>query len=361
MSGLKIGFFTESYFPEIDGVTYTLKNWKEKLEDRGYEVTIVYPGNPEYEPEENEIPVRSIPNPFYSGYRIPLPQRMKDLPDFDLIHCHGPATVGRMGKFYAKRNDIPVVYTHHTPLEDYFEQSVGRMAANVLKRIYLPVENYFLKGFDTVTASTDIDREVKAERLPVGLDTEFFYPRQGDMFDDLEEPVIGYSGRLSIEKNVEKIIELTEDFEGTLVVVGEGPQKQQLEELGNDNTVFKDFLPREQLPKFYSSIQAYVTASTGDTLGLAPLEANACGTPVLAPDVHPFEETIGDQNGRRYEFDNQQEFKSKLESCLTSNLHTRDAVKEYSLDKAVSRLLEIYKDLGVGKREINHERQRYSV
>lgn len=349
MDGLKIGFFTDSYFPAIDGVTYTLRSWKQELEDRGHEVTIVYPGNPEYEPSEGEVPVRSMPNPFYGGYRIPLPQRMKSLPEFDVVHCHGPATVGRMGKFYGRRNSIPTVYTHHTPIEEYFEQNVGRIAAGLLKKIYVPAENHFLKGFDVVTASTDMHRSVESERLPVGLDTEFFCPRDEDMFENKEGPVVGYSGRLSLEKNVGQVIEFTEDFDGTLVVVGEGPQKERLQEKGNGNTVFKDFLPREKLPVFYSSIDAYLTASTGDTLGLAPLEANACGTPVLAPDVHPFNETIHSQNGRRYEWGEREDFERKLEKCLSQKFDTRSAVEKYSLSRAVGRLLEIYSDLGVGK------------
>jgi len=43
-----------------------------------------------------------------------------------------------------------------------------------------------------------------------------------------------------------------------------------------------------------------ITASTGDTLGLSTLEANACGTPVVAADVPPFDQTIGPENGARY-------------------------------------------------------------
>ncbi|MBC5792629.1 MAG: glycosyltransferase [Nanohaloarchaea archaeon] len=347
---MRIGFFSDSYFPEIDGVTYTLKSWKEELEKRGHDVTIVYPANPDYEPKENEVPVRSIPNPFYGGYRIPLPQRMKSLPDFDVVHCHGPATVGRMGKFYAKRNDIPTVYTHHTPIEDYFEQNVGSIMAGFLQKLYVPAENHFLKDFDVVTASTEIHRGVEAEKLPVGLDTEFFCPTEDKMFEDLEDPVIGYSGRLSLEKNVGQVIEFTEDFEGTVVIVGEGPQKERLEDLGNGNTVFKDFLPREKLPQFYSSIEAYITASTGDTLGLAPLEANACGTPVLAPDVHPFNETIQNGNGERYEFGDRQDFDQKLRKCLDEKRDTRNAVEEYSLEGAVERLIEIYRSLGIKKK-----------
>jgi len=89
-------------------------------------------------------------------------------------------------------------------------------------------------------------------------------------------------------------MKLTEVF----LIVGEGPQKEQLVEDAPENVKFMEFLDREKLPEFYSGIDLFITASTGDTLGLSPLEANACGTPVVAPNVYPFNNTMKSQNGK---------------------------------------------------------------
>jgi len=346
LSFMRIGFFTDSYFPEIDGVTYTLKSWKERLEEKGHEIYIIYPKNSGYEPGENEIPVASVRNPFYAGYRIPIPTGFSDIPELDIVHCHGPGPIGRLGSFYASRKQVPKIYTHHTPIEDYFEQTVkSKKISDILTRLYLPVENRFLKGFDTVTASSKIHRDVEYQELPVGVDTEFFKPSEGEMFEDKKGPVIGYSGRLSNEKNVGKILDFMDGFDGTLVIVGEGPKEESLKEKAGDAVVFKKFLPRDKLPEFYSSIDCYITASTGDTLGLAPLEANACGTPVLAPDVHPFDQTIGPMNGERYSFSDESDFDSKLEVCLGSDYDTRKAVENMSLSQTVEKLEGIYVNL----------------
>lgn len=339
---MKIGFFTDSYFPGIDGVTYTIKAWRERLEDRGHEVYVIYPDS-SHKPDEREIPVKSLPNPFYWQYRAPTYKRISKLPDLDVVHCHGPATTGLMGRRYANKNDVKSVYTHHTPVEDYF---VGALKSDVLSnlvgKIYVGYENRFLQSFDCVTASTNrIRRNVEPRKLPVGLEMDFFQPQEEDMFD--EHPVVGYSGRMSEKKNIGEILKLAENMPDTkFVLVGEGPQRSKWEKKASENVDFKDFLPREKLPEYYSSIDVFITASTCDTLGLSTLEANACGTPVAAADVPPFDRTIEEANGERFEFGDIESMKNAVRKCIEEERDTRSAVEHYSLEKTIDELEEIY-------------------
>ncbi len=347
---MRIGFFTDSYFPEIDGVTYTLKLWKKRLEEKGHEVFIIYPDSDEYEPGKNEIAVRSISNPFYEGYNLPISLSSKKFPkDLDIVHCHSPATIGLAGRIHAYRNNIPTVYTHHTPLEEYFVQAVkSKLIADLLGKVYVPLENQFLKSFDRVTASTNnIHRNVETEELAVGIDLEFFQPQKESFVDDLDmqKPVIGYSGRLSPEKNIDDVIDIADKVDGSFLIVGEGPQKEKLVEKAPENVNFMDFLEREKLPEFYSGIDLFITASTGDTLGLSPLEANACGTPVVAPNVYPFNNTMNSQNGEKYSRDTEGSMEQKIEEGLSKNYRTRDAVKRYSLSETINQVENLYRGL----------------
>ena len=339
---------SDSYFPEVDGVTYTLNSWKERLENRGHEVHIIYPESEGYSPDQNEIAIRSFPNPFYSGYNIPLPLFREDYPELDIVHCHSPASLGISGLRYAKSKDVPAIYTHHTPIEEYFEQSVGSsIISNFLKKIYVPLETYFLKKFDVLTASTSASRrDLEFQELPVGIDMEFFRQQKEDFFEGigLEEPVVGYSGRISMEKNPTQLLEMAEDFEGTVVIVGEGPLEEKIEKNKPENVVKMDFIDRKELHKFYSSLDVFVTASTGDTLGLATLEANSCGTPVVAPRVFPFEDTIGENSGKLYEEGNMSDFRNMVNEAVNLDLDTRDSVKKYSLSKTIDRLEKIYEE-----------------
>ena len=343
---MRIGFFTDSYFPEVDGVTYTLKLWREKLEARGHEVYVIYPDGA-YEPGPREIPVPSVSNPFYDGYRIPLFRPLATLPALDIVHCHGPAPVGILGRYYAWKHGVPSVYTHHTPLEEYFEQSIGITSiANGLAKGYVPLETAFLRQFDVVTASTKrIDRRVSHVPLPVGIDMDFFAPTSEDWYSG--ETVIGYSGRLSMEKNVSEILKVAERLpEYEFVIIGEGPRREHLQIQAPTNVTLREFLPREELPVFYSSIDVFVTASTGDTLGLSPLEANACETPVVAPDVSPFAETIGPDNGERFPFGNTDTMAAAIERGLTRTYDPRAAVAEYDVIRTLDRLEAIYQRIG---------------
>jgi glycosyltransferase involved in cell wall biosynthesis len=145
---------------------------------------------------------------------------------------------------------------------------------------------------------------------------------------------------------VDKVIEMSKELDAELVVVGEGPAKEALKNKADGDVVFKDFLDRENLPGYYSALDIFVTASTGDTLGLSCLEANACGTPVVAPDVHPFDKTIKEgENGFNYKSGDKEDFKQKVISALNSSWSTRKSVKEYSLEKSINQLENLYQEL----------------
>jgi glycosyltransferase involved in cell wall biosynthesis len=350
MDDLKIGFFTDSYFPEIDGVTYTLKLWKERLEKRGNEVFIIYPGSGRYDPKEGEIPVRSVPNPFYGGYNIGVPLGYGEVPEgLDIVHCHGPGLVGRLGRRYAAKKDLPKVYTHHTPVEEYLQQAVrSKRLADLIARLYVPIEDRFLSKFDVVTCSTErMNRNVEARELTVGVNMEFFEPQEASFVEemDIERPVAGYSGRISAEKNVDHVCEFAEEFEGSVVIVGEGPKRPQIERTAGENVEVMDFLERERLPEFYSGIDVFVTASTGDTLGLSTLEANACGTPVAAADVEPFDQTIENGNGERFELGDTGDMVRVVRRALDDSHHTREVAEKHCVEETVDSLEEIYREV----------------
>lgn len=347
---MNIGFFTDSYFPTIDGVTYTIATWRDHLVERGHEVSVVYPANA-YEPDDEEYPVRSLPNPVYPGYRIPLWRRPATLPAFDVVHCHGPATVGQLGRYTAWRRSLPTVYTHHTPLEEYVHQAVPLpWLSDRIGAAWVGLETRFLRSFDVVTASTDrIDRAIEPLPLPVGIDMDRFRPRSVTWPTDA--PVIGYCGRLSPEKHVAHLLELARERPAyDVVIVGEGPKADKLSATAPSNVTMRPFLPREELPRAYSALDVFVTASTADTLGLSTLEANACGTPVVAPDVPPFDTTIGPEQGRRYPHGDLSAMIESVEACLRADWDTRKAVEPYAVSHTIDRLTDLYRHVCNGER-----------
>jgi glycosyltransferase involved in cell wall biosynthesis len=89
-------------------------------------------------------------------------------------------------------------------------------------------------------------------------------------------------GRLAVEKSIEDFLEA--DLPGTKVVVGEGPQRAELEEKYKD-AVFTGPKYGEDLTKFYQAADVFVFPSRTDTFGLVNVEALACGVPVAAYPV----------------------------------------------------------------------------
>lgn len=343
---MKIGFFADSYFPRRDGQVYTVNSWKQKLEERGHEVYIVYPGS-DYRPEGREIPLRSVRNPWYKHY-IGLPISTGQIPDLDIVHCHSPGPVGLLGKYYARKKNIPDVYTFHTPLEEYMPQVFKlKSVTKAIKKVYKFLDTKLLQSFDVVTSNTDeIPREIEFKKLPVGINMDFFQETETSFLseEEYERPLVGYSGRLSEEKKIGKVIEFFEGRRGTLIIAGEGRDEKRLKKIASENVIFKDFIDREKLPEFYSGLDVFVTASESDTLSLTTLEASACSTPVLAPEVHPFTKTING-NGELFTPDDSEDFNLKLDKILDKEYNTREEVRCYSMDESIDRLLDIYGEI----------------
>lgn len=146
-----------------------------------------------------------------------------------------------------------------------------------------------------------------------------------------DAPVVGYSGRISLKKNIDETLRLAE----WLI-------RSELEADAPANVRFHDFLPREDLPDFYAALDAFITASACDTLGLTTLEANACDTPVVAAHVAPFDEMIRLENGARFELNGLDDMERALRDCLDGDRDTWVAVGRFSVRRTIDELESIY-------------------
>ncbi|MBN2751617.1 MAG: glycosyltransferase, partial [Rhodospirillaceae bacterium] len=122
----------------------------------------------------------------------------------------------------------------------------------------------------------------RIRRWTRGVDTDVFRPRDKAVFDHLPRPVSLYVGRVSVEKNIEAFLSL--DLPGTKVVVGDGPQRADLEKRF-PQTVFVGTKEGEDLACHYAAADVFVFPSRTDTFGLVLLEALASGVPVAAYPV----------------------------------------------------------------------------
>jgi glycosyltransferase involved in cell wall biosynthesis len=114
-----------------------------------------------------------------------------------------------------------------------------------------------------------------------GVDTELFHPklREPDVFKDLARPIYLNVGRVAVEKNIEAFASL--QLEGTKVIVGDGPQREELA-AKYPEVVFAGAKFGEELAAYFACADVFVFPSLTDTFGLVILEAMAAGTPVAA-------------------------------------------------------------------------------
>ncbi len=361
---MRIAYFTDTYYPQINGVTYTLEGWKKELEERGHEVLVVYPES-SHEGDGTEFPVPSRPIQLVDNYKLGMsfPSDLSwRLPETDVVHVHGPFTLGLLGKRVAARDSSPVFATHHTPISHYFDYFSGHPWVQAgLENVYRWWEKRFYSGVDRVLApsaytagrlKSKIGREV--EPLSNGIDTDFFQPTGSGFLEEHgvdSEKVIGFCGRLGYEKRLEDLVEFAERFDGEIVVAGDGFAKRHYLDLfgRRENITYLGRLDREEMPRFYTALDLFVIPSIAETQGVSVLEANACGTPAVAADALALTETVQEEvNGYRYEPGDIDDLERTVEKAYSelSELEAGSKVvaRKNSVLRTVDRLEEFYSD-----------------
>lgn len=359
-----VAAFTDTYLPTVNGVTYTISAWRERYEKQGGRMDVVYPEST-YDPAPGEYPVRSVPFPFYEGYRLGVPQVPDAVANVDLVHAHSPFSVGFAGYRLASRADVPFVASYHTPTAEYASYIAPGPLAGPVAGLSERYERWFLRQADLVLAPSETTAGALRERLgdavrvvahPNGVDTNRFEPRDATTFKrryglPTDRRLIGYTGRHGHEKNLEAILEAAGPLDVTVVFGGEGPATADLRAAAEQHDVdarFLGFLDREVLPTFYSALDVFAFPSPVETQGIVALESIACGTPVVAVDAGALAESVVEgENGLHYRLGDREDFTRTLEQAIENRealaqraLAYRD---EISLEAALDALLDRYR------------------
>ena len=361
-----VAAFTDTYLPTVNGVTYTISSWRERYTDRGGRMDVVYP-NSSYDPDPGEFPVRSVPFPFYEGYRLGMPQIPDGVADVDLVHAHSPFSVGFAGYRLARRAEVPFVASYHTPTAEYASYVAPGPLSGPVATLSDRYERWFLRRADLVLAPSEttaaalrgrLGETVRVRAHPNGVDTTRFRPRDANAFKrrhglPADRVLIGYTGRHGHEKNLEAILEAAGPLDVTVVFGGDGPATPDLkavaERTGVD-TRFLGFLDREELPAFYSALDVFAFPSPVETQGIVALEASACGTPVVAVDAGALAETVVEgKNGLHYQPGDRVGFREALERAIANREELAEQARAYrseiSLEASIDELLERYQSV----------------
>lgn len=362
-----VAAFTDTYLPTVNGVTYTLSTWRDRWHARGGRMDIIYPEAGPHEPAPGERPVQSVPFPFYDGYRLGLPRIPPGVAGVDLVHIHTPFSLGIAGLRYARKADVPLIASYHTPTGEYAQYlapfSIGVKAIRAASERW---ERWLLDHADHVLAPSEATRSHLTETvrtttditvLPNGVDTNHFRPVNPATFlashNLPDQPLIGYTGRHGYEKHLKHLIDATAGLDVALVMAGDGPARPMLERHAATKDVdatFLGFLDRAELPAFYSAIDVFGFPSPVETEGIVALEAMACGTPVVGANTGALATTIDHETtGYHFPPGDITSFQAAITRALTNQAELSTGCinhrAEISVDRTIDSLATIYAQL----------------
>jgi len=395
---LNIGLFTETYYPEINGVAnsvYMLKNELEKIGHTVYVFTTTTPGAPEY--EYNVFRVPSLPCVLITERRVglfyqpKLAALIKKL-NLDLIHTQTEFSLGIFGRIMAKELKLPMVHTYHTIYEDYthyithfkaldsrakaFVRVFTRVCCNTVEQVIVPTEKV-----KELLLNYSVNKDMSV--IPTGVNLKKFNPdvyskedikqlRNKFGIEQLDKVLI-YVGRISKEKNIIEIIEAMPEYMSSrnqvkFVIVGGGPELERLKQLVvdlniQDKIIFTGSQPWDNIGLFYQLGDLFISASQSETQGLTYIEAMAAGLPIVAKQDKCLQDIL-EPGWNGYDFSDRISLMKGLDAIFFGNdaipygENARTKMKKYSAEEFARNVESVYDEV-IKRYDISEQRESY--
>lgn len=397
---MRIGLFTDSYLPNLDGISYSIEAFRVELEKQGHEVFIFAPapGIRYKEPSPNVIRFPAVKGLFYDEQLTSMffpPEAMLRIKrkKLDIIHFHTPSQIGLLGAYYALRTRTPLLSTYHTDLYEYVTHYPQVLPGTIALSLLAPLitrggigdlrqaisnirphrnidrwnKKIVVQGITSLHNSCDYviapSRKIRKQLeswhttapiriLPTGVDTIPVTKEATATFQEQyglkpSSKVVLFVGRLGKEKNIELLLQsfihvLHKEPEAKLMIVGPNEHQFTLaamaHELGiADSVIFTGRISRDKLGPAYASASVFAFPSKTDTQGLALHEAASAGLPIVMIDKEITEVVIDGENGL-FARNTAADFAKKLLIIL------QDELKQKTMGKASIRLAAKYSE-----------------
>jgi 1,2-diacylglycerol 3-alpha-glucosyltransferase len=311
---VRVLFISDVYFPRVNGVSTSIRTFRQDLANYGVETVLVAPRYASAGPDDEYGMLRvasgGVP-------RDPEDRRMRwgaltraldTLPrdEFDVVHIHTPFIAHYAGARFARRAGIPCVATYHTFFEEYLHHYVPAMPRRIGRFLARAFTRSQCDDVQALIAPSDPMRDIllgygvstPIHVLPTGLPADRFAAGDGNRFRTeaglpLDRPLMTYVGRVAHEKNIEFLVQVFTKVRQSipnamLVIAGEGPARESLRQLVTSlkldaDVYFAGYLDRNRgLLDCYAAANVFAFASRTETQGLVLLEAMAQGAPVVS-------------------------------------------------------------------------------
>ncbi len=324
---------TDAWHPQVNGVVRTLEEVIWRVRDLGHEVQVVSPD------QFFTVPMPSYPEIRLSLVRTATIRKIIETSKADRVHIATEGPLGLAARSACLKLGVPYSTSYHTRFPEY----VRARLPVPLAWSYAWMRRFHNSGVACLVATQSIADDLRARGFKHivpwtrGVDHDLFRPRPDDtLAADMgwERPIFMNVGRVSVEKNMEAFLEL--DLPGTKIVVGDGPQRTQLERK-YPKVVFTGSKIGEELARHYAAADVFVFPSLTDTFGNVLLEALACGVPVAAFPVPGPLDVIGTSGAGVLDTDLQ---KASLEALKIPRKNALAHAANYNWDDCVRIFLE---------------------
>jgi glycosyltransferase involved in cell wall biosynthesis len=308
---MKIAIFTNNYLPNPYGVSGSIESFRKEFEVLGHEVYIFAPHWKGYQDENpNVFRYPAIETNIKIKFPIAIPYSRKmnkiiDKLDLDIIHSQHPNLLGSAAARWARRKNIPLVFTWHTLYDQYahFVPFVppkiaawwairnARKYADKCNQVIVPTPSIM----DILRSWGVTNKNIIA--IPTGVEeTDFSNPdrekirKENGVKDD--EILLALISRLTAEKNVNFLFEsvakvLRANDAVKFMVCGAGNLRSQLGEIAareglEEKVINIGNIERKSLKDYYSAGDIFVYASKSETQGMVFTEAMYSGLPIVA-------------------------------------------------------------------------------
>jgi phosphatidylinositol alpha 1,6-mannosyltransferase len=320
----RVAYFPDS-FHEVNGVAHTSRHFEAFARRRNLPFLCVRAGDrAESFVEDGNVCTLELPRGFLSFAlekdlrfdpaflrHVPLIEDVLERFKPDLIHITGPSEVGMLGMGLANHLGLPLAASWHTNVHEYAarrsewllkmlpaqqsaatEQRIEDLALAAAAKFYAIAQVLFAPNLELCTTLERMTCR-PCHRMPRGVDAELFHPSKCRRAVDDHESVLGFVGRLSVEKNIAGLVQVQDELERMGVgnfrfrIVGHGGDEAWLRERLH-RAEFMGVLRGEELSTAYAGMDLFVFPSHTDTFGNVVLEALASGVPaVVTPDGGP--------------------------------------------------------------------------
>jgi phosphatidylinositol alpha 1,6-mannosyltransferase len=295
---LRVVVVTESFLPQINGVTNSVLRILEHLKAEGHQALVIAPESSGGVNEYAGFRVKRVPSLEMKGLLpVGFPQKtLEPLIDGfnpDVVHLASPFFLGNYASRVAERLDIPTLSIYQTDIAGFARHYGLTLAHDSLKRWVAKIHTRTSRTLAPSNWSCEDLRAIGVSNVhlwPRGVDSKKFSPEKRDinlrcelLGDRPDRKLIGYVGRLANEKRVDDLATLDARDDVQLVIVGDGPARLRLERVLT-NAKFVGYQSGEDLARYYASLDVFIHTGKHETFCQSVQEALASGVPVIAPN-----------------------------------------------------------------------------